>query len=132
MRDFFKSAIEAVIRSIDTLADCVDVHFEGSVKVSQDEMEALVSRLRKNAPSQGLKTAHASETSARLAELVRPRTARYAAPAPIAAHDRWFESEETCLGGRIKRQSDSFFRLRAFIATVDSEELAGLLQTTNL
>ncbi len=111
----------AILAFIDKCAHCVDSHYEDSVKLTQDELDALSKRLRKTVSAR--KQVRTKRTSEKLTRLVRTQRAGGSAQTN-KARDHWFETEEMVFGGRIKRHSDSFFRLKAFVVTVDPEELA--------
>ncbi|HEY9788056.1 MAG TPA: hypothetical protein V6D17_21890 [Candidatus Obscuribacterales bacterium] len=121
--NFLKRAARLILRLIDKCADCVDDHYEGSLKVSQEELEALTSRLRQCLEAQKRKGKKilTREELARIAASLEP--AAEDEMSLDSARDHWFVSEEVILGGKVKRRSTSYHRLRALIQTADAELL---------
>lgn len=126
MSNFIKRSYDSVIAFIDRCADCIDDHFEDSLSVSQEEANALVKRLKSGARSD--RRSRAARAGKQLKGLVRIKTQpRSSEESELKlAKVRWFETEESYLGGgKIKKHSSSFYRLEAFVATVDPDDLKG-------
>lgn len=127
MRSLFTKSLTAVTRCIDKLADCIDNHFEDSLSVSQDELQVFMRNLKRCSRAR-----EAKQRIQKLTNLIPLSSDHFASQlresqSTSRARDKWFCEEERYMGGRIKKSSDSYFRLKAYVETIDPDELKGLM-----
>ncbi len=103
----------------------VRLHVESSVKISKEDADAFVSRLRKTNSKKNLPQIKEGEQKKIVnfkSKCAAKKTIKDL-PMLMAANpqEHWFESEVSGLGGRMKKSSNSYFRLQAFVSNLQGE-----------
>lgn len=102
----------------------VRLHVESSMKISKEDADLLVSRLRRTSPAKSLPQIKRGQEK-KIVNFKNKCAAKKTIkdlPTLIAnPQEHWFENEIQGLGGCMKKSSNSYFRLQAFVSTLASE-----------
>ncbi len=105
----------------------VYLHYESSVRISKEDAEVLMHRL-KNGPARTELRQIKDGEERKIVNFKNHCAARKTIKdLPIlmlmgTPKDHWFESKDETPGARLKRSSNSFFRLQAFVASLAPDE----------
>jgi hypothetical protein len=102
----------------------VRLHVESSVKISREDAEVLISRLRKTSPAKVLpqiKDGQEKKIVNFRSTCAAKRTIKDLPAMMANPQEHWFENSVEGLGGHLKKSSNSYFRLQAFVSTLASE-----------
>lgn len=102
----------------------VRLHVESSVKMSKEDADAFISRLRKTNSTKKLPQIKEGEQKKIVnfkSQCAAKKTIKDLPMLMVTPQEHWFESEVSGLGGRMKKSSNSYFRLQAFVSNLQSE-----------
>ncbi len=102
----------------------VRLHVESSVKISREDADLLVSRLRKTSSTKRLpqiKDGQERKIVNFKRKCAADRTVKDLPTLIANPQEHWFENDIEGLGGRMKKSSNSYFRLQAFVSTLATE-----------
>lgn len=102
----------------------VRLHVESSLKISREDAEVLLSRLRKTSQAKvfpQIKNGQEKKIVNFKSTCAAKRTIKDLPAMMANPQEHWFENSVEGLGGRMKKSSNSYFRLQAFVSTLASE-----------
>ncbi len=102
----------------------VRLHVESSMKVTREDADLFVSRLRKTSPAKCLpqiKDGQERKIVNFKNKCAASKTIKDLPSLLANPQDHWFKGEIEGMGGRIKKSSASYFRLQAFVSTMATE-----------
>lgn len=105
----------------------VRLHVESSMKVTKEDAELLLSRLKKTSPAKCLPQIKDGQEKKIVNFKNKCAAKKTIKDLPVLLanpQEHWFENDVEGLGGRMKKSSNSYFRLQAFVSTLAT-------QTTN-
>jgi hypothetical protein len=131
---------ERITRCAHKVIEIIFLHYESSVRISKEDAEVLLKRLKKSpvrANSQQVKDGEERKIVNFKNRCAAKKTIK---DLPLlmlmgTPKDHWFETENQVDGGRIKRSSNSFFRLQAFVASLvpdEAEEVETQMQSEHV
>ena len=94
------------------------------MKLSREDADAFVSRLKKTSPSKTLPQIKEGEQKKIVSFKNRCAAQKTIKDLPMlmaTPQEHWFESEVSGLGGKMKKSSNSYYRLQAFVSNLQAE-----------
>lgn len=104
----------------------VRLHVESSMKVTREDADLFVSRLKKTSSSKCLpqiKDGQEKKIISFKNKCAAKQTIKDLPSLLANPQEHWFEGDIEGMGGRIKKSSASYFRLQAFVSTLASESV---------
>ncbi|MBC8000260.1 MAG: hypothetical protein IAF58_20055 [Leptolyngbya sp.] len=103
------------------------LHYESSVRISKEDAAVLMHRLKNGPVRTELRQINDGEER-KIVNFKNHCAARKTLKdlpilmLMVTPKDHWFETNDETLGGSLKRSSNSFFRLQAFVASLAPDE----------
>ncbi len=102
----------------------VRLHIESSMKITKEDADLFVSRLRKTSPGKcppQIKEGQEKKIVNFKSKCAAKKTLKDLPMLLANPQDHWFENDTEGPGGRIKKGSNSYFRLQAFVSTLAAQ-----------
>jgi hypothetical protein len=102
----------------------VRLHVESSMKVTREDADLFVSRLKKTSPAKSLPQIKEGQEKKIVNFRNKCAAQKTIKDLPLLLanpQEHWFENDIEGMGGRIKKSSASYFRLQAFVSTLANE-----------